>query len=272
MLSLNKLKIELKLRGFSQETVKAYMRHNELLLDYFKKDSLNITEEDIRAYFAYLVSETKTAARTLSLKKSALKFFYEEVMNKKIVSLKTPKIPKSVPEVLTRAEVKNLIESAGSKKTRLIIKLLYSTGLRVSELTNLKVGDIDLKEKSGWVRAGKGTKDRFFPLSELIVKELEGYVASLGKNQVYLFKGRKKNLTQRNIQKIVQLAARRAKLTKRVTPHKLRHSYATHLLEQGTDIRLIQKLLGHSSISTTEIYTHVSDRQLRGIKNPLDSL
>jgi integrase/recombinase XerD len=147
--------------------------------------------------------------------------------------------------------------------------LLYSTGLRVSELVNLKLEDINFSDKSGWVRRGKGSKDRLFVLSEKLVLDIQKYLER--REHKFVF-SKDAPLTTRNIQKIIKGTKTRAGLSKKVTPHTLRHSFATHLLEQGTDIRLIQSLLGHSSLNTTQVYTHVSTEQIKKIKNPLDNL
>ncbi|MBI2663487.1 tyrosine-type recombinase/integrase [Candidatus Woesearchaeota archaeon] len=268
---LKKLETELKLRGFSERTIGAYVLHNKKFLEYIKKTPEEVNEQDIKDYIGYLISQSN-APRSLALKKAALKFLYDEILKKEIVNFKTPKIPKNIPSVMTKEEIKKLIDSAGSYKTKMIIKFLYSSGLRLSELISLKINDLELKEKMGWVRKGKGSKDRMFILSDSIVKELTEYLTTLNKGEVYLFPGRKGLLSSRNIQKIIENAARRAGIKKKVTPHKLRHSFATHLLEAGIDIRYIQSLLGHASIATTEIYTHVSKEKIKAIKNPLDML
>ncbi|MFT4311264.1 MAG: tyrosine-type recombinase/integrase, partial [Candidatus Woesearchaeota archaeon] len=155
-----------------------------------------------------------------------------------------------------------------TKKSKLIIKMLYSSGLRVSELVNLKWNDIEFDQNSGWVRSGKGSKDRLIIFSENLLEELKSFRNS----SEYVFEGRNGPLTTKNIQNIVRTTAKRAKINKKVTPHTLRHSFATHLLENGTDIRIIQDLLGHSNLQTTQIYTHISSEQKKKIKNPLDNL
>ncbi len=269
----DQLETELKLRGFSQQTVKTYTRHNKLFLDYIKKEPNQVVEEDIRKYLAHMISDEKSSPRTIALKKAALKFLYDDLMKKGIVNLKTPKIPKSHPNVLTKEEVKSLINTAPRDKTRLIIELIYSSGLRVSECVSLKVNDLDLDNKLIRVKSGKGNKDRITILSSAVVAELKRYILTLEKNEVHLFPNFKgSTLSVRNIQKLIQKAAVNAGIKKKVSPHTLRHSFATHLLESGTDIRLIQELLGHSSLSTTELYTHISTQMIKSIKSPLDSL
>ena len=268
---LEKLNNELKLRGFSNQTIRSYTLQVDLFSKFIKKDLSKVTKDDIKNYLGYLISEKNLSPKSIALKKAALKFLYHEVLNKNIVDFKTPKTQKKLPNFLTKEEVKLLIEKAGTSKTRLIIKFLYSSGLRVSELCNLKISDLEITSKNGWVRKGKGSKDRMFILSDKLIEELKEYLKE-NKNKKYLFEGPKGPLSSRNIQKIVQRAAKKANINKRVSPHVLRHSFATHLLDNGTDIRIIQELLGHANLNTTQIYTHVSREQLKKIKNPLDLL
>lgn len=268
---LNQLETELKLRGFSKQTVKTYSLQNQLFLNHVKKDINEVNEQDIKDYFASLMDKN-FSAKTISLKRAALKFMYDEILKKSIVNIKTPKIARKLPEILTRDEVKSLIENAKSEKSKLLIELLYSSGIRVSECVNLKLTDLNLQEKTGWVRAGKGNKDRLLILSDSFITRLNSYMPRFNTNNPYLFQTTKDHISVRNVQKIIQRAARKAKINKNVSPHTLRHSMATHLLDQGTNIRLIQELLGHASLNTTERYTHISSEQIRKIKSPMDSL
>lgn len=269
---LKKLETELKLRGFSPNTVKSYTTANTLFLEWVKKQPEQATEQDIKDYLAHLISDKKMAPSSIALKKAALKFLFDEILKKDIVNLKTPKIPKQVPVVLTKDEVRKLIDSAGSYKSKVIIQFLYSTGLRLSELIKLKMGDLEIKEKIGWVRKGKGNKDRMFFLSERIIKELEKYTLTLEPDEQYLFPGQKGHVSPRNVQKVLENAAKKAGLKKKVHPHMLRHCFATHLLDAGVDIRKIQELLGHANLQTTQIYTSVSKEELKKVKSPLDCL
>ncbi len=269
---LKKLETELKLRGFSQNTIKTYVLSNKLFLEWIKKQPEHVTEQDVKDYLSHLMSDNGVLASSIALKKAALKFLFDEILKKGIVNLKTPKIAKHVPVVLTKDEVKRLIDSAGSYKSKVMIQFLYSSGLRLSELVKLKVDDLEMKEKIGWVRGGKGGKDRMFILSESIIKELEKYTLTLNLNEKYLFPGKKGYISSRNVQKIVGFAARRAGIKKNVHPHMLRHCFATHLLEAGVDIRKIQELLGHANLQTTQIYTSVSKEELKKVRSPLDSL
>lgn len=269
---LKKLETELKLRGFSERTLKTYTSNTRLFLNYVNKSPNEIDESIIKEYFAYLISDKKQSLRSIAVKKAALKFFFGEVLNKNIVNFKTPKIPKSIPIFLTKSEILKLFKAASSKKSLLIIRLLYSTGLRVSECVNLKISDLELENDMGWVRHGKGGKDRAFFLSNTLTKEIKKYLQTLDEKEIYLFPGKNGHLTIRNIQKMISNTAKKANINKKVTAHKLRHSFATHNLNKGVDIRIIQELLGHSDLSTTQIYTHVSKEQLKKVKNVLDDL
>lgn len=269
---LNLLISELKLRGFSQQTIKAYEKYNKYLLNYTKKLPNEISTEDIKSYLAYLISEKQLSRITINLARSAIFFFYNKVLKKNIEKIEIPKITKKIPIVLTKQEVERLIESAGSRKSKLILEFLYATGIRVSELTNLKIQDLELEEGTAWVRSGKGAKDRATILSKELVKHLKEYIKKQQDINTTIFVGPKGPLTTRNIQLIVKKAAKRANIIKKVSPHTLRHSFATHLLEEGTDTRVIQVLLGHSNIETTQIYTKVSTKELKKVKSPLDNL
>lgn len=267
---LQKLETELKLRAFSPQTIKSYLYWNQQFLQFINKQPDQIMSDDIKNFIAKKLSDG-ISAKSIVLIKSALKFFYDEVLGKNIVTLKTPKISRKLPVVLTRDEVKQLINSIKNTKHSLIVKLLYSSGLRLSELVNLKVGDLELEEKIGWVRSGKGAKDRLFILSNRVSDELREFIKNK-KEDEYVFTGYNGRMSARNVQKLIKLAAKKAGIDKKVTPHTLRHSLATHLLESGENIRKIQELLGHASLSTTQIYTHISTEELKKIKNPLDNL
>ncbi|MFZ3060058.1 MAG: site-specific tyrosine recombinase/integron integrase [Candidatus Methanoperedens sp.] len=268
-----KLTTEMKLRGFSPQTVKMYLFYNQKLVDHIKKEPVDITEDDIKDFLAYKLSDDSVSSATIALIKAALKFFYTEILGKSISQIKTPKRSKKLPVVLSQNEIKNLIEKTENMKHRLIIELLYSTGLRLSECINLKYSDLDLNENIGWVRMGKGSKDRIFIISETFKKDLLDYKeksCSDGKGYIFLVNGKK--MTYRGIQHAIKVSAARAGIEKPVHVHTLRHSFATHLLENGVDIRKIQKLLGHSNLQTTQIYTQVSSEEIKKIKSPLDML
>ena len=267
MEALQNLNSELRLRGFSPLTVRNYSFFADKFLKHANKDAANLDAQDAKNYLSSLF-ESKSK-NTIMLAAAALKFFYVEVLKKDFSEIKMPKKERSLPAVLTPDEVRALIGSADTEKSRLIISLLYSSGLRVSELVNLKVSDINSQDGTGWVRRGKGGKDRLIIISPTLVKGLYEYLE--GRSNQYIF-SKEKPLTTRNIQKIIKLTSKRAGIQKKVTPHTLRHSFATHLLENGTDIRIIQTMLGHSSLSTTQVYPHISSEQLKQVQNPLDML
>jgi integrase/recombinase XerD len=263
---LQKLRNELALRGSSQRTIDIYTYYNKKFLEFVSKDPAQVTETDIKSYLVELLQ--KNSKSSVALAKSALRFLYDEILQKKIVSFKTPKRDKSLPTILSKEEVKKLIDHSFGK-SKLLIKMLYSTGLRISECISLRTSDIELEQKIGWVRGGKGGKDRMFIISEQLLKDLSEYLPSV---KDWVFPSKTGHIKPRNAQSIITRAAKKAGISKQVTPHKLRHSFATHLLEAGTDVRVIQELLGHSSLKTTQIYTKVSQEQLKKVKSPLDNL
>lgn len=276
---LQKLETELKLRGFSKRTIGAYLEYNKKFLLFSAKMPQDVTEDDIRLFLGEKI-HSGASSSSVALIKASLKFFYDGVLRKGIVNLKTPKIANKLPIVLTRGEMRSLLCSVENEKHRLIIELLYSSGIRLSECVNLKYGDLDISEGIGWVRSGKGSKDRMFILSKKIRETLSSLEEKSSETNCgtkkgsddYVFSGRNGKMTRRAIQKIVENAGKKAKISKPVHVHTLRHSFATHLLENGTDIRKIQKLLGHTNLQTTQIYTSVSAEELKKVKSPLDEL
>ena len=271
-MTLQQLETEIKLKNFSPRTLKAYMFYNKKFIEHAKKPEEQVTEDDIKGFIAYMMSERKASPSSIVLIRAALKFYYDEVLKRGIVNLSTPKTSKRLPTVLSRDEVRSLITSAPTKKSKLILEMLYSAGLRLSECTSMKVSDLEAKQKLGWVRNGKGGKDRMIILAEHMIDDFEKYLSKKTPED-FLFSNKSgRQLSSRNVQKIVKTAARKAGINKKVSPHTLRHSFATHLLESGTDLRKIQELLGHSNLQTTQIYTKVSIEQLQKVKSPLDQI
>ena len=269
---LKKLKIELKISKNSEHTIKNYIKANSDLIEFCKKNPEQINEQDVKEYIAENLSDKSSSTIILFL--SAIKLAYSSILGRDITAgIKRPKREKKLPEVLTKEEVRKLISSCNNRKSRLMISLLYAAGLRVSELINLKINNLNFGEKIGYIRRAKGRKDRIFNIPSFIFSDLKKQVKKQKeKKQEYLFTGPKGKLTSRNIQKIVKNTAKKAGINKDVHCHTLRHSFATHLLEDGIDIRKIQELLGHANLSTTQIYTHISREELKKIKSPLDSL
>lgn len=266
--ALQELSTELKLRGSSPQTIKTYVHLTKEFLQ--RLGNADVTEKAVKAHLAELISRGLKNS-SVALAKSAILFYCNEVLGKGF-AIKTPKIRRPLPVVLTKEEVKRLIAAAGREKSRLLIKLLYASGLRIGECLALRVEDLEPSQRIAWVRQGKGGKDRMVILSEGLLAELRHYLLRKGITSGYIFRGKHGTMSARNAQKIIRSAAKRAGISKPVTPHKLRHSFATHLREGGTDLRVIQELLGHASIQTTEIYTHVSTEEKRRVVSPLDQL
>lgn len=270
---LQKLEIELKISKNSSHTLNSYLEANRKLFDFTRKNPEQISEDDVKAYIIDKLGESSASSVIVFL--SAIKYAYSIILQKDQLTsgIKRPKKEKRIPAVLTKDEIKKLLESFESKKSRLMASLIYACGLRVSELISLKIGNLDFDEKTGQIRQAKGKKDRVFNIPEFLLEDLKIQSENQKENsQEFLFSGPNGKLTSRNLQKIISSASRRSGIKKDVHCHTLRHSFATHLLENGVDIRKIQVLLGHSSISTTELYTHISRAQLKDIKSPIDSL
>lgn len=259
------LEAEMKSRGFSRRTVDSYLFH---VSQFLKEGSTASTDEEIQKYFVTL--SEKMDPKTINLRISAVKFFYKEVLERNI-NVNYMKRPKRLPEVLTKDEVILILNSILNVKHRLMIETIYGCGLRVSEAIKLRKEDIRFAEGVIFVRQGKGRKDRAVTLPAS--KRLEAYINSRNDTNPYVFdSNRGGHLTTMSVQKIVEKAAKKAGITKNVHVHTLRHSYATHLLEQGTDLRIIQRLLGHADIKTTQLYTQVSTALIKNVKSPLDTL
>jgi len=272
ILLLKKLETELKIRGFSSKTIKAYTKKNQRFLEFIGKDANFVGEDDIKAYMAHLMDKGQKPA-SVSLAMSALRFLYDEMMGKGLFAkIKLPKPEKKLPTVLSKEEIRNMLDCTKNAKHKLLIAFLYSSGLRVSEAVSIKIDDLDLNERMGIVRAGKGKKDRNIILSESLVNDLRKYLDGRKDENPYVFSIKDRHIKVRQAQRVVSEAAKRANIKKRVFCHALRSSFATHLLEAGTDIRVIQELLGHSDLSTTQRYTKVSREQLKKVKSPGDDL
>ncbi|SRR3989344_5572146 len=268
-----KVETELKIQGKSAQTIRMYRFFLSKFYEFLKKDIDQATEDEIKEFLAYLISEKNYDLSSVSLAKSALKFTYHDFFKKNImIQIKTPKKQRKIPDILTKEEILSMLKHAGSIRNKLLIEFMYSSGLRVSEVAKLRFSDVNLLEKSGLLKRGKGGKDRFFILSEVLIKDLEEY-KKLVSNSDFIFPNREKNrpVTTRAIQDLIVRIAKKAQIKKHVYCHLLRHSFATHLFESGTDIRIIQELLAHSNLQTTQFYTKVSKAQLKQVQSPLDS-
>ena len=259
-------------KHYSLATSKSYVINFEKFLNYYKDEDANsLSELDINAYLLHLKAEGKSKS-SINVALNAIKFYYEVVlgMPNRFYQIARPKKDLKIPIVLSKEEVKRLVASTNNIKHKCIVSILYGSGLRRQELLNLELTDIDSSRMLILVRDAKGNKDRQTLLSPRLLEDLRSYFKEWRPKR-YLFEGvAGKMYSGSSVGNIVKVAAKKAKIIKRVTPHSLRHSFATHLLESGTDIRMIQVLLGHSSTKTTEIYTHVAKSSLEAIKSPLD--
>lgn len=265
----------LEVKRYSINTIKSYMSMFSEFINYFNDKELNdITEDEIKGFQLHLIKDKNISISYQNQSINAIKFYYENVLsrNKKIYNLERPKRESKLPVVLSKEEVNDIFKQVDNLKHQCILNLIYSAGLRISEVVNLKIKDIDSKRMLIHIRDGKGKKDRFSLLSERILLILRDYYLEY-KPKVYIFEGQKGGMySVRSIEKVFKNALNKTKIKKDATVHTLRHSFATHLLESGTDIRYIQELLGHSSSRTTEIYTHVTTKGLSNIKSPFDSI
>jgi integrase/recombinase XerD len=264
--------LKLELRRYANSTVKTYVTFFELFINFHKDKELKaLDENDIRVFLQHLIQK-KHSNSYVNQAINAIKFYYEVVlgMPNRFYEIERPRKESKLPKVISKEEILSIIENTNNIKHRCIVQLLYGSGLRRSELLNLKLHDIDSKRMLVRVVGSKGNKDRLTLLSKTALNDLRKYYIKY-EPHIYLFEGKKGiKYSGASVLKIVKTAAEKARIRTTVTPHVLRHSFATHLLESGTDLRQIQVLLGHGSTKTTEIYTHVATNTFESIKNPLD--
>ncbi|WP_085518749.1 tyrosine-type recombinase/integrase [Marivirga sericea] len=263
---------KLELKRYALKTSKTYCICFDKFLRHFpKRDPIEIQEHDIKAFIQRLI-QNGLSNSSVNQSINSIKFYYEIVlgMPNRFYDVERPIKEEKLPEILSKEEVQEMINRTYNLKHQCIISLLYSAGLRRGELLNLKISDIDSKRMTVRIEQAKGKKDRYSILSERLLLKLRLYFKEYRPKE-YLFEGKEYHCySASSVVKIVRKAARQAKINKNVKPHTLRHSFATHLLEAGTDLRYIQLLLGHNSTKTTEIYTHVATNTFKTIKNPLD--
>ena len=263
---INKLKQELEIRNFSRKTVKSYMNSTSKFLNFAENKPL--TEQIVKDYIQIRIKNREPSSIAHDI--FAISFFFKTILNQ-IINIPRPKRNKKIPVILTKEEIKSMINSTNNIKHNLILKMLYGCGLRVGEIVNLKQEEINFSEKLIHIKLAKGKRDRFVKIPESLMIELESY-CKLNNSNILFPSNRGGKLTKKTIGKVVENAVKRSGIKKRVYPHLLRHSFATHLLENGTDLRIIQKLLGHSDIKTTQIYTQISQASIKNVKSPLDNL
>jgi site-specific recombinase XerD len=272
-----KMLSDLELRNYSVKTRAEYIRCAARFAAHFWLSPKEMGEDEIRRFLVHLVRVRQVSPSVLKMHVAALKFLYRVTLNRpeEVERIPYPKIPKTLPDVLTQDEVRAIIEAVESIKHRVIIATAYAAGLRISEACSLCYPrDIDSSRMLIHVRAGKGGKDRYVMLSERLHVMLTDYRKQAGPKGLYLFPGSRPDhpISPASVYTVFKKALNKTGITKHVTLHSLRHCFATHLLEADTDTRVIQALLGHCSIRTTSRYTHVSGRLIARTKSPFDSV
>jgi len=271
---------ELQRRNYSQETTRSYIHAVKQFAEHFGKSPQELGAEEIRRYQLYLLNEKKSSPGTVKVQMSALRFLYKKVLKRRDLSfddLVYPKKPKKLPVVLSQEEVTRLIKATTHPMHRAMLMVLYGTGIRRTEASLLKVSDIDSQRMVLHIRQGKGARDRDVPLSPKLLEALRAYWRWRKPKDVLFpstfgHRGQEQPLCGKTVWNICKEAAVRAGIQKKIGPHTLRHSFATHHMEAGTDLRTIQLLLGHANLEHTTVYLHLSHRHLHAATSPLDQL
>jgi len=271
---------DLQRRNYSPDTIRGYILAVKQFAEYFGRSPEQLGAEEIRCYQLYLLQEKKLALGTVKNRISALRFLYKKTLKRRDLAfddLPFPKQPHKLPIVLSQEEVTQLIEAAPNRLYRTLLMLLYATGVRRTEASRLKVSDIDSQRRVIHIREGKGLRDRDVPLTPKLLEALREYWR-WKKPRVYLFPSKmgdrnaEQPISDKTVWNVCRAAATRAGIQKKIGPHTLRHSFATHLLEAGADLRTIQLLMGHERLEHTTLYLHLSQRHLHAAVNPLDQL
>lgn len=265
---------DLVLKAYSLHTQKAYLRCARHFVKHYMRSPEEMGQQEVRGFLLHLVRDRKASPATLDMYINALKFLYNITLKrpKAVQGLDHPKRPKTLPVILSPEEVLSIFAAIRSVKHKAIIATAYAAGLRISEVCALRASDIDSQRRRIHVRAGKGKKDRYVMLGESLLELLRQYYRKARPQGEYLFPGYKpqRPISTTAVRQVLRKAVQQAGVAKKVTMHTLRHCFATHLLERGTDIRILQVLLGHSSIRTTLRYTHVTDPLVQKLVSPLD--
>jgi site-specific recombinase XerD len=273
--ALDELRKLLILKGYSKNTQRTYYYEFAQFLSLLGKHDANEMDEDrLRSYFLYCAEKLNMTESRINSRYNAIKFYFEQVLgrDKFLIDLPRPKSPSQLPKHISTRDIKKLFDAVGNPKHLLMLKLSYGMGLRVSEIVNLKISDIDSGNMQVLIERGKGKKDRYANLPESILDDLRAYYKKYRPAR-YLFEGQGGGkYSTRSVQHVFKTAMRKAGINKDVGIHGLRHSFATHLLENGTDISFIQQLLGHADIRTTMTYAKVAKKNLKNVKSPLDAL
>jgi integrase/recombinase XerD len=265
------MKREMLRRNYSHKTIVTYADCVKAFLKWSGKELKRVTKKDVRCYLQEL-AEKRRAASTVNVHLQSIKFLLENHLGKRMyVRLPYSKVKRRVPTVLSKAEIVEIFSVIKNEKQLLLVELMYSAGLRVSEVVKLHVGDLDLSEGYGWVRAGKGGKDRPFIIARKLQKRLLHFTC--GREEcAWVFRGQNGHYSVRSVQEIIKRAARKARIKKNVHPHTLRHSFATHLIEEGYGVASVQGVLGHASAGTTMGYVHLARPKLLSVESPYDTL
>ncbi len=263
-----------RIENYSEATVKNYSSTLKLFLQYVSNLKVNkISDDDIQNYLYFCKREKQYSFSSMKQVLATIRFLYGKVFHQpipKVLDIKLRK-PLYLPTVLSAKDISRLIKVTNNLKHKTILLLIYSGGLRLGELLNLKIGDIDSESMRIHIRQAKGKKDRYIMLSDKSLAMLREYYKKY-KPTDYLIEGQKGKYSPTSVQSVFKTALKKSGIKKNVTVHSLRHSFATHLLDKGTDIRYIQELLGHKRLETTQIYTHVSSHSINNIKSPADFL
>ena len=266
---------DLQLAGFSPKTIKSYLYTVTVLGKHFTRSPDLLTDEEVRQFFLHLINERKLSASSITIYLCGIKFFFETTLHKKlnILGLIRPRPSKKLPVVLSQDEVRTILLLIKKPMYRMALTLIYACGLRISEGAQLKVSDIDGQRHLLRVRNGKGGKDRYVPLHERPLELLRGYYRQYGrKNSEFLYPNKDRHVSIDSLQIAFRKAVQESGINKHACVHSLRHSFATHLLEHGEDISTIKDLLGHSSIVSTEIYTHLTEKITTRLRVSLDGM
>lgn len=273
---LAKLKFDVELRGFSKHTQAEYYTKVKLFQDHFDKPATELDVEDVREFLHYLTTKKKLAPESVNTYNSGLRFLYGVTLNVNFNTRQIPRHrkPRKLPDILTQGEIQALFNGCDNLRDKCILMTLYGAGLRLSEVASLKVSDINSDKMQLFIRNAKGSKDRYAMLSQANLEILRAYWKAY-RPKDWLFHSRNHtgtHITSRAVQNIFKKYVKKAKITKNVSVHTMRHSFATHLLESGTSIYHIKQLLGHSNINTTCVYLHLVKIESLNVKSPLDQM
>jgi site-specific recombinase XerD len=271
-----RMKADLKIQNLRRSTQEEYLRCCHRFAAHYMRSPVELDKDDVRGYLLHLLAVKKLNPSSVKVQVAALKFLYRVTLGRPEVveSIRMPRVPRKLPDILSGSEVEKLLGTVESMKYRAILMTAYGSGLRISEACRLRFEDIDSKRMIIQVRDGKGGHDRSSKLGDRLLNVLREYYRRERPTRPYLFPGQKpgKPISSESVRKALRKAVEECGITKRVTPHVFRHSFATHLHESGNDIRTIQVLLGHKSIRTTQLYAQVSTHQISRTKSPLDLL